>query len=237
MSADKILERVRKMLTLANNEGATEGERDTALQMAHNLMAKHQLDLLDVVDHIKDKEDPRMHFQEEGWNLLWTQQIRMSVAKLFGVKYFLGRKINATRGTHHFVGRESAAKTAMLLCDWIVRDSLRKADKFGVHRLNPKGRAFGVGVASMLSLRVGEMLKKKGEEIKETTGRDLVLIQEDEKSANEDYIEDVLGIKLKSRSLRRTRIDIDGHAAGMAHGKTINLSTQLANKAGTLALK
>jgi hypothetical protein len=237
MSENKILERVRKMLTLANNEAATEGERDNALRMAHNLMAKHQLDMMDLDEHVREKDDPRGHFQEEGWNLQWCNQIRMHIARLFGAKYFIGKKINATRGTHHFVGRESAATTAMLMSDWIIRDTLRKCDKFAGHRLTAGGRAFGVGVAGMLSTRINEMLKKKAEEVREFTGRDLVLLNEDEQEANENYIEDVLGVKLKSRALRRSRLDRDGYAAGREHGKTINLNTQLANKKGTLQIK
>lgn len=234
---DKILERVRKMLALANDEAATEGERDNALRMAHNLMAKYQLDMMDVDQHARDKEDPRSHFQEEGWNLTWCNQIRMHIARLFGCKYFMGRKINATRSTHHFVGRASSATTAMLMSDWIIRDALRKADKFAGHRLTAAGRAFGVGCAAVLRARVDELLKASTEELKATTGRDLMVVNEDEQEANDNYIEDVLGIKLQTRSLRRSRLDTDGYAAGAEHGRSVNLNTQLGNKKGTLAIR
>lgn len=229
----KILERVRKMLALANDERAAEGERDNALRMAHNLMAKYQLDMLDIDAHLREKEDPRGHFEEEGWNIMWCNQIRMHIAKLFGTTYYMGRKINATRGVHHFVGRASGATTAMLMSDWIIRDALRKADKFAGHRLTSAGRAFGVGVAGELGRRVDALLEAKKQEVFETTGKDLMLINSNEMFENENYIEDVLGIKLRSRSLRRSNLDSGGYAAGAAHGKTINLSTQLANRKGT----
>lgn len=44
-----ILEKVKKLLALAGNAGATEGERDNALRMAHGLLAKHNLDMADLV--------------------------------------------------------------------------------------------------------------------------------------------------------------------------------------------
>jgi hypothetical protein len=48
MTEDKILSRIQKMLALANDLAATEGERDNALRMAYNLMAKHNLDMVTV---------------------------------------------------------------------------------------------------------------------------------------------------------------------------------------------
>lgn len=237
MSEDRILDRVRKLLALANDERAAEGERDNALRMAHNIMAKHQLDMMDIAEHLRDKEDPRGHFEEEGWNLMWCNKIRMQIAKLFGAKYFMGRKINATRGTHHFVGRASGATTAMLMSDWIIKESLRQADKYAGHRLTAGGRAYGEGIAAILAARVSKLIKEKNDEVRESSGRDLVVILDDETEANDNYIEDVLGIKLKTRSLRKSRMDRDGFAAGLEHGANINLSTQLANKKGTLAIK
>lgn len=71
---DRILERVRKMLALANDEAATEGERDNALRMAHNLLMKHQLSMEDVENHAKDKDDPRGHFKGDGWSMPWCLQ-------------------------------------------------------------------------------------------------------------------------------------------------------------------
>lgn len=41
MSEDKVRDKVRKLLNLANNEGATEDEADTAMRMASRLMAEH----------------------------------------------------------------------------------------------------------------------------------------------------------------------------------------------------
>jgi hypothetical protein len=48
-----ILEKVKKLLALANDKGATEGERDNALRMAHGMLAKHNLDMSDLHRHVQ----------------------------------------------------------------------------------------------------------------------------------------------------------------------------------------
>ena len=45
---EKVLERIKKMLTLGNDAGATEAERETALRMAYNVMAKYNLTIADL---------------------------------------------------------------------------------------------------------------------------------------------------------------------------------------------
>ena len=45
---NKILARVRKLLNLANNAAATEGERDNAMRMAHATLAKYNLSLAEA---------------------------------------------------------------------------------------------------------------------------------------------------------------------------------------------
>lgn len=55
----KILGRIRKMLALANNEGASEGERDNALRMAHATLAKYNLDMAEVESSGKPQQEAR----------------------------------------------------------------------------------------------------------------------------------------------------------------------------------
>jgi len=44
----KVLARLKKCLILANNEGATEGERDTAMKHAHAILAKYNLSIAEA---------------------------------------------------------------------------------------------------------------------------------------------------------------------------------------------
>lgn len=236
MSEDRILERVRKMLALANDGAASEGERDTALRMAYNLLAKHQLDLEDVNAFEKEKIDPRGKFTLDGWNIPWCRDIRAAVADLFMCTYYW-KKINATKGRHTFVGRESNATTCMYMGDFIVLGLLREADKRYGHRLTPQGRSFGTGAADKLWQRVIALRKEKQAEIS-SGGSALVLINlaKSEEQANRDLIVQS-GTKLKKAKERTTKVSASAYHAGIAHGATISLNTQVANKKGTLAIQ
>ena len=236
--SDKILDRVRKLLAIANDERANEGERDNALRMAHNLLAKYQLDMSDVDAREREKQDPRGHFQNDGWNMLWCKDVRNAIAKLFDTTYYFGRKINATRGEHHFVGRESNATTAMLLSDWIIRSILREADQRYKHRLTPEGRSFAMGVAYKLYERVDQLKAAKQQEFKEA-GYSIVLADASrvELEENGKYISKVLGRNLTVRNRKRTSVNADAFSSGEEYGSSINLNTQLTKNEDKKALK
>lgn len=235
MSEERILERVRKMLALANDLAASEGERDNALRMAHNLLAKHELDMEDVKGFERDKVDPREKHENEGWNLLWCWDVRKAMAKLFFCKYIRGPKINATRGKHYWIGRASAVTTAMYMADWIIAGMLKEADRRYKHRLTPEGRSFCVGCSERLLVRVREMLKAQQEEYK-AVGSGLVVIDiaKAEDDANAEMMNATMSIKLVKH--RSSKVEQSSYGAGRAHADSINLSKQLANKKGTLGI-
>src|SRR5262245_9216722 len=48
---ERVLERIQKILRLANDAGATEAERDTAMRHVHANLAKYNLSLVEVESH------------------------------------------------------------------------------------------------------------------------------------------------------------------------------------------
>lgn len=238
MAEEKVLEKIRKLLERANDErGSTEGERDTALRMATALMAKHQIEMSQIPKEQQDRNDPRGKFVEQGWSIVWCNMIRGSIARLFDCTYLVGGKINATRGNHIFIGRESNATTAMLMSDWIVRECLREADRVAGHRLKPEGCSFGLGVAARLAARVRQLTAEAAADIQASTGRDLMIIKANEADANEDWIISS-GMKVsKSRSVSASNIDSKSYNAGMKHADSINLNKQIKSPAEQSRLK
>jgi hypothetical protein len=240
---EKILERVRKLLAMANDERGNEGERDNALRMANNLMAKYQLDMADIPTEVRERDDPIGRFDVDGWYIPWCNMIRGSVARLFSCKYLQGGKINATRGRHIFIGRASNATTAMLMSDWIVKEALREADRVAGHRLTPAGRSFGLGVASSLARRVTELLEKSAAELSreqgseiQSNGRDLVMIRANELSAADEWMR--ANIKVgKARATRAGNLDYDAMNAGRSHADKINLNKQVQSRPDPKSLK
>lgn len=48
MTEEKIINRIKKMMALANDKAASDGERENALRMSYALMARHNLEMSDV---------------------------------------------------------------------------------------------------------------------------------------------------------------------------------------------
>jgi hypothetical protein len=234
---EKILDRVRKLLALANDDAATEGERDNALRMAHNTLMKYELSMEDVDQHQREKEDPRGRFDTEGWNLVWCRQVRGAVARMFFCRYVIGGKINATRGKHIWIGRASATTTAAYMSDWVIKSLLKEADSRYKHRLTPEGRAFCVGAADKLGERVADILKASQQQVKEA-GSALVVadLARTENEANQNWLNENLRTK-KSNITSRRRVDSDAYHGGREFGGSINLNKQVATTATPRQIK
>lgn len=228
MNEEKVLDKVRKLLAMANDERGNEHEREQALRMAHNMLTKYGLDMSDVDRAIRDKEDPRGRFDSEGWSMRWSLQIRNSIAKLFMCRYFYGRKINGTRCEHSFVGRESNAVTAMYISDYVINSILKEGRRLYKHNLSPETRAFAVGCADRIRERVLDMIKEKGAELA-GTGKDLVLrdMAKSEDEANAAFLEE-MGTRLVSKKARQSSVNIKAYGAGKEYGGKIGLNVQVA---------
>lgn len=230
MIEEKIIVRIQKMLALANDLAATEGERDNALRMAYNLMAKYNLDIAKVEAHGKKSEEPRINFRNDSWSWLWAKQVNQIVGRLFFCKYYYGEAINGTQCHHHFVGRESNAMTAAVMADYIVNSILKEGRKIGKQNTSPITRSFCVGAMHSLDIRVRQIIAEKEKELQgsATPGTALVLASfyKTEQDANALWLAENVG-KLKSNKVRASRVEGDAYAAGSEYGKKINLSAQV----------
>lgn len=224
---EKILDRVRKLLNLANDSAATEGERDNALRMAHATLMKYELTLEHLDQHQREKEDPRERMDTEGWNMVWCRQINGMVAKLFFCSYIIGGKINATRGRHIWVGRASTVATAAYMSEWIIRSIMKEADRLYKHRLTPQGREFAIGAQEKLAERVKEILAQAQKDVT-ATGSSLIVVEhaKSENDANRTFINKNMRTKQTNLSTRRNE-NSDAYINGREYGSKINLNKQL----------
>lgn len=226
MSDSKILDKVRKLLAMANHENANEYERDTAMRQAHALLTKHGLDMASVADHEREKVDPRGDFCHEDWSMPWTRGVRQAIAKLFMCDYILGSKINGTRQRHFFIGRASNATTAEYMSVFVVGSILKEGRARYGHNLSPQTRAFGAGAAARLIERVDQLIKIKVEEVQLSDGKGLALVdlRTSEESDNLAYTKDWGTKTLVSRS---SKLDSGAYRAGHEHANNIGLNVQV----------
>lgn len=228
MTEERIVQRIRKMLALANDAAATEGERDNALRMAHALLVKHNLSLDEVEQKTRDQEDPRGTEVIDSWSQPWAKQVFNYTAKLFFCKYYFGKKINATKCQHHFVGRASNTTTVSLMGEFLVTSILREARKLYVHNLAPESRSFACGAADRIAVRVTNMLAEATKQQDASPGTALVLadLYKTEQDANAAYLAEA-GVALVAGRAGSNKVNANAYNAGKAYGNTVSLNNQV----------
>lgn len=221
---NSILDKVKKLLTLANNAGATEGERENALRMAAGLLAKHNLDMTDY--HIHVQQEDREDHTNATFGMMWCKQVSNSIAKLFFCKYYFGKKINGTKIEHHFVGKASNAATAALMSEYVISSILSECRKRWKHNLAPESRSFSMGAARVIAERVKDMIKEAKPEGSNSTSLVVVELYKTELEANMAFLE-AGGTSLIRAKVRQTGVIGSAYDAGKEHGGTIGLNAQV----------
>lgn len=229
---NRALERVRKMLALANDTRASEGERDNAMRMAHATLAKHNLSLVDV----ENTGEKRVDLGLETLCWPWMRSTASGIAELFFCKYFfVHTRKNYVK--HYFIGRLSNATTASELSQWVINSIAKEATRAkreAIYAGSDFVVSFCKGAAHKVHHRCVE-LRAEAERASQaaptvtSTGTALVLasVYKLELEANSDYLRDTLKINLKSSASRERRSSTEGYSAGAAFGARVSLSRQL----------
>lgn len=80
---EKIIERIRKLIRLSQDQSASDGERDNALRMISSTLAKYNLSMSDI----EEKED-RGKSIEKFYGRPWARTVAKYCAKLFFCEYY-----------------------------------------------------------------------------------------------------------------------------------------------------
>lgn len=226
MSNDKILDRVRKMMALANDSGATEAEREAALSHATALLQKHNLSMKDMPS---EEAEGRLQSSVELTGDIWIRTLCNSIAGLFFCNYFYQKTRTQAREGHFFVGKESNAVTAMEMSVYLVKSIKREASKRYGSATSADGRSFCVGTLSSIRVRIQEMKQQGAKQDNGlSTGTSLVLadLYQTEKLANEKFLASQ-GVTVEIKKPRVSSVRSDSFSAGKTHGRTISLNRQV----------
>lgn len=225
--SEKILDRVRKLLALANDAAATENERDNALRMAHGMLAKHNLAMADVTD--REAMEGREELETQTYGMKWCRGVARSVARMFFCTVFIGRKINGTKLTYHFVGKQSNVVTAALMTEYLIKSILKECRSRYKENLSPESRSFATGAEFRLWQRVEKILASGGEDLEPGTGLVVVELYKTEKAANEAFIQ-AKGTKLVPFGKRGKPAKAGAFSAGMKFGDSLGLNGQIVSQ-------
>lgn len=229
--SESIINKIRKMLELANNSAASEGERENALRMAHGMLVKHNLEMKDLQAH--EIKENRIVDQTETFKMKWCREVAGAIAYLFMCKTYW-RDINGTKCRYSFVGKESNATAAALMTEYVISSILKEARKMYKQNLCPQSRAFGYGAAYKLWERVNEMVKTTSKEV--GTGLMVVEMYDQEKAANEAFIKASGTTLVKVRNVKTEIGDYNAFSNGSKYGATIDLNLQVSDNKPVLQL-
>ena len=221
---DKVLDRVKKMVTLGTNEGATEAERETALRMAYKILAKHNLSMSDLPGDSKGEDRIKDSVTISADK--WARNVAQSVGQLFFCKYFFLRTGTAGKDTHIFIGLQSNTVTAMHMTDYVIKSIKREASKRFKSPTSPEGRSFCVGTMATIHKRVVEILEDKTE-AEPGTALAIVGLHKTEQEANLKFLEDEGTNLVKAKARRDTSLRIDAYFDGEKFGNEVQLNKQV----------
>ena len=230
VSAD-ILSRVRKLLALANDAGASEGERDNAMRMAHATLAKHNLSMAEAEVAGTASEEQRV---QDGSlmtrNMPWMRQCAYAVAQLFFCAYCYYPD-SCRQAKHIFIGKQSNAETARAIAEFVINNIFREANKrLLATRRGPWWTSFCKGATQRIRERCCQ-LRKQAEAANNgspSTGTSLVLasLYQREQQANTELMAQLFG-KLQNCVNSGRRTSYAGYDAGAQYGDSVSLNRQV----------
>lgn len=229
---DRAMARVRKMMNLANDPGAAEGERDNALRMAHATLAKFGMTMAEA-EMKGRKEEDRAADRFEVRDFPWCRTVGSAVAKLLFCRFFYSKIGRSGHLKYTFVGRLSNVTTAREMCNYIIQSIQREANQ-RTRAMMADGnynRSFCKGAAERVYERCEEIQRnaERESEAQKVPGTALVLASfyKNELAANQAYIDSVLNVRLRTGVDRQRNTTIAGHAAGREYGGTVSLNRQV----------
>ena len=237
LELDRVLARVKKMMALANDPRAAEGERDNALRMAHATLAKYNLTMAEAESAGRKPEEARTVNREyQSGDFPWVLRTVQSIALLFFCDYFYVRA-GPGKVKHCFVGRTSnvttARELAMFAVASILKESNLRAREWKVSEDGKWSEIGAGGYARNFAKGASQRVTERCRELRHaaeaqpaaisSTGTSIVLASyyKSEMDANRSYLSD-LGIRLgKGRGGEHGAGT--GYGAGRAYGENVQL--------------
>lgn len=231
---DRILNRIKKMLALANDAGATEGERDNALRAAYATLAKHNIEMAEVEAAGAKPEENRIIVKAEFFGRPWARNCSSSIADMCFCIYLVTPGRTPRECVNWFIGRESNATSAAELAKYVTQSIWSEGSKLA--RQRGAGNEFIRNFATAASyevmrrcmeLKAAALDATKQREQGHTPGTALVLASfyQQEKAANQAILNGMQTRTLKSKA--KSTHNLEAQAHGREYGKRVSLNRQV----------
>ena len=204
---EKIINKIKKMFALANDEGAAQGEAENAMRMANKLMEKHMLTSIDL----HTSEEMSITFLD-AHRYVWARHLYNAICPVYSCSMFLqGKK-------YVLVGTESDMVTTGIVVDGLIKN-IKRASK-------GQNVTFSNGAVLEIARQCREIIANRKTDVTPIVGTGLVLA--DVYDTKMDKVLDFMNDKFNLTSGKSTRMNSSN--AGREYGSTLNPHANLSNK-------
>ena len=219
-ATNSIIKRIKKLLTLANNSGATEAEAKNAMAMAQRLMTKYNISVANVGDE-KPKQNIRHeeYFTRKGGLNPADKEITVILKRFYKVKILF----NGGRGLV-MVGTPEDIEIAKYVHGYLRSVFFKCWNEYKSTAAFPHKADYYLGLQVGISERMTEAENSaKSEETREACEKyELSIINNRE--AIKSYIFETFGKLGRSRRRASGRTNADSFYAGKAKGSTVQIN-------------
>lgn len=227
MELDKIANRVRKLMALANDPAASDGERDNALRMAHATMLKYNLDQFDVQGKPAGPQEERHERQVAGYGRPWAVQLANVVAEAFFCKLMMRKSLVKDEVIYCFVGKvsntDAAAEVSITLINSIFKEAKRRMRQQGENVT--WRRSFCTGAMFKIQDRCAAL--KTSTQLEGGSTSTALVVRNAyavEAQANDDWVASQ-GIRVRKQASRAKRsLDSAAYSEGRTYGESVSLT-------------
>lgn len=158
MTEERIINRIKKLMALAGDPAASDGERDNALRMAYATMAKYNLQQADVEGKPVGPQEARAEHRCEAYGRPWAMTLANQIGKLFFCNMYYHRSMKKDHVWFCFVGKESNAESAAEVAQALIASIFAEAKrKMRAHGDGAWRRSFCTGASFKIADRVREL--------------------------------------------------------------------------------
>ena len=220
-TTESIIKRIKKLLTLANNSGATEAEAKNAMAMAQCLMTKYNISMANVGSDKSSERNIRheQYFTRKGSLNPADKEIAVILNRFYKVKILFSGGCSLV-----MVGTPENIEIAKYVHGYLRAVFFKCWNEYKARAILPNKADYYFGLQTGICERMQEAENSaKSEETQEACKKyELVLVKNKEAIAN--YIYDTFGKLGKSRRRSASRMDANSFYAGKAKGSTISIN-------------
>lgn len=217
------IERVRKLMSLANDASAGPGEIANAMAQARVLMDRHNLSSVDVEEVVEEQEITEVRCGDRSRLDPHERDLAVAIARWTDTEVFVCRN-GWGRQFHAFIGRKCDAELAAAILPAMLATARSSARRSHGQKWSNTHSEHVVGFAMAIVSRTQSARKHAAE-----PGRTEIVLR-DRKAAIEDYIEEHVG-DCGSRHGTKSIEHPDAFIAGKRSGEGVVVGPQVGGPA------